>query len=495
MVNSSLAEKLNYPAPNIRVIDLPKEEVKWCSVSLADVIDTGKRLEASVFDVESRNALEVISECKHPKEKLIGEHSPFIQRAHYGGRLKRNYILAEDENAIGFIGSSEMLDTYPQPVNFMDKRESKTESLRVNKGTVLISRSGTVGNLTYVNETLSRLLVSEHAIRLESAENGGFAYCFLKSHIGQSLIKSKIYGAVIQEVEPEHLAEIPIPNPPDEIRHSINDLIMRSFALRDQSNELIDKASALLKSALNLPPIHKMKTKRFDNSFDVNNFDVKLSEIGGRLDGSYHVPIVESITAHLNKNAGEVTTVGDNRISKDIILPGRFKRVYVEGDQGRVFFGGKQIYEIDPSNKKYLSLVHHADRIKKQLELHENMTLITCSGTIGKVTLVPRHWENWTANQHIIRVVPADKDMAGYILIFLSSEYGYSLIVRNTYGSVVDEIDANHVSQIPFPILKDSQTQAEINTLALQANELRYEAYQLEQKAMKIMNEDVIFAM
>ena len=138
--------------------------------------------------------------------------------------------------------------------------------------------------------------------------------------------------------------------------------------------------------------------------------------------------------------------------------------------------------------------MHHADRIKKQLELHENMTMITCSGTIGKVTLVGKHWENWTANQHIIRVVPANEEVAGYISIFLSSDYGYQLITRYTYGSVVDEIDDNHVRQIPVPLLKNSEIQKRINDLALKANEKLYEAYKLEQEALRIMNDDVIYA-
>ena len=88
------------------------------------------------------------------------------------------------------------------------------------------------------------------------------------------------------------------------------------------------------------------------------------------------------------------------------------------------------LHELDPSNKKYLSLSQHGERIEKQLELHENMTLITCSGTIGKVALVGRHWEKWAANQHIIRIVPASENIAGYLNIFLASEYGYHLITR-----------------------------------------------------------------
>ena len=122
------------------------------------------------------------------------------------------------------------------------------------------------------------------------------------------------------------------------------------------------------------------------------------------------------------------------------------------------------------------------------------MTLITCSGTIGKVALVGKHWNNWTANQHIIRIVPADKNIAGYLNIFLASDYGKALITRFTYGSVVDEIDDNHVRQIAIPLLKNCEIQKKINDLALEANEKRYEAYLLEQEALNVMDKEVIYA-
>jgi type I restriction enzyme S subunit len=264
--------------------------------------------------------------------------------------------------------------------------------------------------------------------------------------------------------------------------------------MRDESNKLIDKATKLLIDELQLPPIHKLKIKRFNNKVEVDNYNVKLSNLNGRFDGSYHVPIVNTITEHLKKFAAELITVGDERVSKEIILPGRFKRVYVEEGQGRIFFGGKQLFELDPSNKKYLSLSKHSKRIKEQLELQENMVLVTCSGTIGKVTLVPKHWNHWAANQHIIRIIPMTNEIAGYMFIFLYSDYGYHLIKRYTYGSVVDEIDDYHVSQIPFPLLKDKSIQTKINELALEANKMRYEAYVLEQKAMNIMSDEVIYA-
>ena len=109
------------------------------------------------------------------------------------------------------------------------------------------------------------------------------------------------------------------------------------------------------------------------------------------------------------------------------------------------------------------------------------------------MTIAPKHWEHWIINEHVIRVFPKDDQIAGYLYTFLSSDYGYQLITRFTYGSVVDEIDANHVSRIPIPILKDSDIQDEINRLTLLANEKRYLAYKMEMKAMKELDEKVLF--
>jgi type I restriction enzyme S subunit len=490
MVTSNLAFKEeNSIEPEVVVNESP---VKWCAVALSDVVARGKRLEASVFDVEAKQAYMLLTHGKYPAVNLISKNGP-VEKAYYGGRLKRHYVDETEPGAVGFLGSSEMLDCKPEPVKFM-LNDVKTTDVRVKQGVVLISRSGTIGNVTYVGNTLSKFFVSEHAIRIECKDFPGYVYAFLKTKIGKLIVCSTQYGAVIQEIEPEHLATVPIPDAPTMLKKKIHDLIVRSYELRDESNDLIDQATALLIGELKLPDIDAFDVGLYKKAAPVGTFSVRLSEMSGRLDASYHVPIVDAIIEHLKRYAEEVTTVGDPRISREVILPGRFKRVYVDEGYGRVFIGGKQLYELDPTNKKYLSNVHHGDRISRQLELHENMTLITCSGTIGKVALVGKHWENWTANQHIIRILPASEDIAGYLNIFLASDYGKVLITRFTYGSVVDEIDDNHVRQIAIPLLKNHTVQKKINDLALEANEKRYQAYLLEQEALQIMDRDVIYA-
>ena len=266
------------------------------------------------------------------------------------------------------------------------------------------------------------------------------------------LIETNNYGAVISHIEPEHLNNIAIPNPPHNLKQEIHNLIEESFKLRDESNKLMDEAQDFLKTALQLPSIERLqkKVKQFDKKAGVLNYAVPLNELDNRLDGSYHVPIVHIIEQHLQKNAKEVTCIGDKNISQSVILPGRFKRVYVEEGNGIVFFGGKQIYELYPNNKKYLSSSHHRDRIKNQLSLRENMTMITCSGTIGKVTIVPKHWEGWTANQHIIRVVPANNKIAGYLYAWLSSDYAYPLITRLPMVQLLMKLTINKYHKLVF---------------------------------------------
>lgn len=490
VVNSNLAHKLD----NENTIDVETNDIplKWCSVSLSDVIFRGKRLEASVFDVEAIQALALINNGKYKTVPLYGDQG-IINKAHYGSRLKRSYVTPEHENSIGFIGSSEMLDIYPRPVKFMVDGE-KVHDLHVKEGTVLLSRSGTIGNVTFVNKTLSKFLVSEHAIRLECTDNSGYVYTFLKTKIGKKLVCSNIYGAVIQQIEPAHLTMVPVPDAPKEIKERIHNLIVESFKLRDESNELIDQATALLIDELKLPSISEFKQNNIKNSANVNAFSVKLSNLAGRVDASYHLPTIDKIVEHLKKYAKEVTTIGDERISKQIILAGVFKRTYVEEEYGYPFLGGKEITQLSPKTEKYLSKPIHKKRYEKELKVTENTILVTDRGTIGTTTIVPRHWNGYAVSQNVLKLVPANNNIAGYIYIFLNSEWGTELIRRQTYGSVVDMIDNNSLSSVEIPLLKNQDIQNRINDLALKANQKRYEAYILEQEALKIMDEKVIYA-
>lgn len=475
---------------------LKEQPLKWTSVSVEEVIKSDYRLEASVYANDGREARRnLIEKCKWDIVSLCGEKG--LATSYYGYRFKRIYV---DKSNFPIYQPSQLNEVYPKPSAYISAlTQTDIDFLRVKKGQVLLTCSGTIGNCTYVSNTLDNLIFSHDVIRIDPKAHGGFIYAFLKSKTGLSIINTNNYGAVIKHIEPAHLNHIPIPNPSAAIKQKIHDLIETSFKLRDASNELMDSAQDSLIDELKFPAIDELelmaKASQFDKTADVPNYSVPAREVVDRLDGSYYIPIVKVIEQHIAKTSREVVTVGDSQICQSVILPGRFKRVYVEEGRGGVpFIGGKHVFELDPSNKKYLSLTHHGDRIRNQLTLMENMTLITCSGTIGKVAIVPKHWNDWTANQHIIRVVPANDKIAGYLYAWLASDYAYPLITHHTHGAVVDEINNAQVEAIAVPLLQDKNTQHKINDAVLKANRKRTEAYNLEQEALKLLDEQVIYA-
>jgi type I restriction enzyme S subunit len=334
-------------------------------------------------------------------------------------------------------------------------------------------------------------LVSEHAIRIEAKENIGYLYAFFKSKTGRNIVESLIHGAVIHQIEPSHLSGILVPNAPPLLQSHIHHTVTESFRLRDESNSLIEQARAKLQMALKLPPLEDLRPPpNGDNG--LRAFSVNVADLNQRLEANYHNPLARAIEAHCQQHAAQVLRLGDKALTQAILLPGRFKRVYVDAQQGVPFIGGKEILELDPRGEKYLSLKHHGDRINEQLTLHENIILITCSGTIGKVNIVPKHWEGWAGSQHILRAVPASSDWAGYLYAWLSSEWALPLIRRHTYGAVVFEIDQHQLADVQIPLLADTSLMHKINSLVLDANDMRYQAFLKEQEALHLFNEDVL---
>ncbi len=482
MVDGNLALKMQDES-NIDSVFMP-DSLKYTSVSLTEVFANNMRFDASAFNLDAKAAKYKVTHCKYGYTNLWGVNG-LVMDVFYGNRAKRNYVSKDTLGAIGFIGSSEMLEIYPKPFKFLSWDDKKVNESKVNEDWILISRSGTIGNVTMVNKTLSKLLVSEHAIRIIPQEFGGYIYAFLKTQVGKTLVSANTFGAVVDEIEPEHFRYIIIPNAPEEIKKQIHNLVMDSYDLRDQSNALMDEAEKILYQELQLPPIEELKPEYYDESVDLRNYTTKLSRLNLRLDCSYHTPLNKTIIALLATKSKCISLCGDTNIAKGIYLPTRFKRTFVESDYGLKMIGGKQINELIPNSEKYLA---HS-KLDDELKLIPNSILVTRSGTIGKTAIVPKHWSNWIGSDHIIRIVPSNDNIAGYLYCWLSTEYALQLIRRNTFGSVVDEIDEEQLSRVEIPILKNESKQKEINDKVLQANELRYQAYLKEQKAVKMMEE------
>ena len=484
---SNLAYKFQEVEKEIDYTYLP-DQLKHTSITLSEVLNNNLRFEASAFSLDSKTAKEKIINNRNGYSYAWSKNG-FIKDCFYGARAKRNYVAKNTQGAIGFLGSAEMLNVYPKAVKFLSSNVINIDPFKVDKGIILISRSGTIGKVTYVNNTLSKNLISEHAIRIIAKEYAGYLFAFLQTATGQTLLKSNIFGAVVDQIEPQHFENIVVPNAPENLRRQIHELVVASYDLRDQSNELIDEAEEILYKELQLKPIEELKTEYFDNSVELRNYNTKLSDLRLRFDGSFHIPIVKQVETALKKNAKQLIKLSDSTLTKDIVLPGRFSRTYVGAENGLQFLGGRDLFQLNPTTEKYLSKVVHKKQLEGDLKISKNDILTPSRGTIGKVVFAPEHFSTKAISDNIINIRPANESIAGYLFAILNSEYGSILIKRQIYGGVVDAMEPAMLSSIDIPLIKNEKKQKEINDLVLRANELRYEAHLKEQEAIMKMEE------
>ena len=156
-----------------------------------------------------------------------------------------------------------------------------------------------------------------------------------------------------------------------------------------------------------------------------------------------------------------------------IFCPGRFTRKYVEEDSGGVpFLGGANILHFSVNTRKFLS---KDDPNLEELIVREGWLLITRSGSTGIVSSVPKAWDGVAISEHVIRVVP-DKSKpvsAEYLEAYLRSELGQNLIAAGVFGSVIDEITPEQISELPVPLPTRPSAIAKVSDFQTQANEGR----------------------
>jgi type I restriction enzyme S subunit len=185
-----------------------------------------------------------------------------------------------------------------------------------------------------------------------------------------------------------------------------------------------------------------------------------LENNGRRLDcGPYLSGAIEArelLKKHPNEMLKDLTA-GHNG---GIFNGPRFPRTYVDDPRNGIpFLGSTDMLYADLSSVPLLS--------KKQVQgnpdllLDEGWTLITCSGSIGRMAYARSDMKGLAGSQHFMRVVPnAEKIKSGYLFAYLSSRFGVPLVVSGTYGAIIQHIEPHHISDLPVPRIGEAEERA-----------------------------------
>lgn len=126
-------------------------------------------------------------------------------------------------------------------------------AIRVAKGDILVTRSGSIGRLAYITKAFDKAIVSDDMIRvrIKSEELRCYVYFFLQTKFAQDQMLRNEYGAVQQHLEPQHVRDILVPLPDDfsKVNHVI-DAIKRTIEQKEALQELVATTTSLIDSTL-----------------------------------------------------------------------------------------------------------------------------------------------------------------------------------------------------------------------------------------------------
>lgn len=135
--------------------------------------------------------------------------------------------------------------------------KKQLDALTIYRGYILVSDSGTLGRVTYALSQHDGHVATNNLIRIvvDDIPLRGYLYEFLQSELGQSLMLKNAYGTNQEHLEPDIIADIPIPVPKDrKIIEQIGNTVIASIDELEKSITSSNNAKQLLSSIVDNVP-------------------------------------------------------------------------------------------------------------------------------------------------------------------------------------------------------------------------------------------------
>jgi len=444
----------------------------------------GRRLDCNPYmsgALEARDTLKQLKARKDALSTLTTGHAGGI----YNGPVFARIWVDDPRYGVPFLSNSDMLNVDLAYLPLLQRHYAESKKLahlELSPGTTLITCSGTIGRMTYVRPDMAGMWSSQHIMKVVPDPErvpAGYLYAYLSSRYGVPLVVSGTYGAIIQHIEPEHIADLPVPRFDPSIEVAIAAKVDAAARARAQAVELLLEATSRLQEKLELKPptpipalskpdVAAVSSEAFRDRGDAYYYSAKNAESRKAFD-----------------------SVGANRALGDVVevfIPAIFKRLYASDPQfGSPYITGGDVFELAPTSDKYLMKRVAAEY---RLLLRKGMIVVQeagqLGGLIGRSVMVGSYLDGFSCSNNMIRIVPKDDIDGGYLFTLLSSEHGVRLLSREAAGSSIPHTDEQRVKriQVPWPSRKDRE---DIGAPAIRARELRDQASVWEQEARDML--------
>ena len=449
---------------------------KWKAVRAAWLEEGGRRLDCNPYmsgALEARDALRRLS-----KTEIL---SDVTERIFHAGREGRTWV-DDPRYGIPFMGSSDILSADLSTLPLISKKQVERNPLfKLGEAWTLITRSGTIGRMAYVRPDMAGMACSEHVLRVVPKPDRippGYLYAFLSSRYGVPLVVSGTYGAIIQHIEPEHIADLPVPRFESNFEQKVAQAVEAAAVERVAASQHRRAAIELLEA-------------KIDWSDQPRPIAIApmASSLLGRMDAFHYSPRVEAGRSALSSHRS--VRLGDQ--VERVFEPNRGSRLKVTDPAfGVPFLSSSSVFELNPS-AEYL--------VSRSLTPHlEGLLLSDCDvllprsgqlgGIIGRAVLPLPINVGQAGSEHLVRVRCHSPSDAAYLWAVLASEPGYWALIGTAFGSSIPSLDSSLISELMVPWLSEADRQ-KIATLASKAVAAQNKGNELEAAAVELLEEKI----
>ena len=375
-----------------------------------------------------------------------------------GPQFVRRYV-ADPDHGVPFLTGSSMLHadfTHADLLKKTDAASARLAYLRLDEGMTLMSCSGTIGRMSYARPEMGGMWSSQDMLKIvpdPARIRPGYLYAYLSGRFGRPLLTGGTYGAIVQHIEPQHVARVPVPLAPDDMQEEAHRLVTEAAEMRSAASAELRAVVREIEEAAGLSPLD-----RRSGPPSPDTARVRASALGGRLDGLFHGNWHRAAREPLAALPAERrATVGE--LAERVFWPPMFKRVRVEDPRfGLPFFGTSALMRADPDASYFL-----AQRTPGfEALLVDEMTVLVpragqLNGIIGHAVLPYGDVVGGAITDHAIRLFCRNVATAGYLFACLSSEYARRQLKVRAFGSSIPGLDESAVAGVVLPRLDDAR--------------------------------------
>lgn len=445
----------------------------------------GRRLDCGPYmsgAVEAREHLK-----KHHTESLkvlTGGHNGGIFN---GPRFPRVYVDDLDKG-VPFLGSTDILDADLSFVSLLSKKQVEgNPALVLDEGWTLITCSGTIGRMAYARSDMKGMAGSQHFMRVVpdvGQISSGYLYAYLSSRFGVPIVVSGTYGAIIQHIEPHHIAELPVPRL-GSVEDQAHDLVQRAADFRVEAAELLKTAGLMVNEQFGFPKQLALSHRVFSCSVASSSLVLK------RLEATFHDAVAQEsdrLIAGISRK-DELSTLGIS-----ISETGRLKQVFVDEEYGAPFLTSGEIFRLRYEPNRFLSYRLLPD--ESEWATQEGDLLLARSGQVGGIigrgVWADRRFAGGCVSVDVLRLGAQNSQiLPGYLYAYLFlTDVGYRQLIRTAAGSSIPHLSAPDVLRLLIPRC-ESAIEEQINDLVWNAGHKRAEAQENEDEARALVERTI----